>query len=97
AAGLGLVPLLFGDIAGKELERPMAYVILGGLATSTFLNMLVVPILYLKWGWDPEEAWQRQLLLEQGDFLEVAPTPVRGGADGGSSGSATDVPPARPQ
>jgi len=80
AAGLGLLPLLFGDIAGKELERPMAYVILGGLATSTFLNMLVVPTLYLKWGWDSEEAWQRQLALERGEFLDFQePVPIRGG------------------
>ncbi len=70
AAGLGLLPLLFGDIAGKELERPMAYVILGGLASSTFLNMLVVPTLYLRWGWDPEKAWQRQLAVEKGEFIE---------------------------
>ncbi|MCZ6480895.1 MAG: efflux RND transporter permease subunit, partial [candidate division NC10 bacterium] len=80
AAGLGLLPLLFGDIAGKELERPMAYVIIGGLATSTFLNMLVVPTLYLKWGWDSEEVWQRQLALERGEFLDFhEPVPIRGG------------------
>ncbi len=36
AAGPGLLPILFGDIAGKELERPMAYVILGGLTPSPF-------------------------------------------------------------
>ncbi|MFQ5961752.1 MAG: efflux RND transporter permease subunit [Candidatus Methylomirabilales bacterium] len=80
AAGLGLLPLLFGDIAGKELERPMAYVILGGLATSTFLNMLVVPTLYRMWGWDSEEAWQRQLAAERADFLDLhEPAPIRGG------------------
>ncbi|MEE9182066.1 MAG: efflux RND transporter permease subunit, partial [candidate division NC10 bacterium] len=81
AAGLGLLPLLFGDIAGKELERPMAYVILGGLVTSTFLNLLVVPTLYLKWGWDPEESWQRQLAQERGDFLDFQePAPISGAA-----------------
>ncbi len=48
----------------------MAYVILGGLASSTFLNMLVVPTLYLRWGWDPEKAWQRQLAVEKGEFIE---------------------------
>jgi Cu/Ag efflux pump CusA len=79
AAGLGLLPLLFGDIAGKELERPMAYVILGGLVTSTFLNLLVVPTLFLKWGWDPEESWQRQLAQERGEFLDFQePAPIRG-------------------
>ena len=80
AAALGLLPLVFGDIAGKELERPMAYVILGGLATSTFLNMLVVPTLYLKWGWDSEDAWQRQLALDRGEFLDFQePVHIRGG------------------
>lgn len=75
AAALGLLPLLFGDIAGKELERPMAYVILGGLTTSTFLNLLVVPTLYLKWGWDPEEAFKQQLAFERGELLEWSPEP----------------------
>ena len=47
-AALGLVPLLWGDATGKELERPLAHVILGGLFTSTFLNMIVIPTLYNK-------------------------------------------------
>ncbi|MBI3601991.1 MAG: efflux RND transporter permease subunit [Candidatus Omnitrophica bacterium] len=47
-AALGLVPLLWGDPTGKELERPLAHVILGGLFTSTFLNMVVIPTLYNK-------------------------------------------------
>jgi Cu/Ag efflux pump CusA len=71
AAALGLVPLLFGDIAGKELERPMAQVILGGLFTSTFLNMIVVPVLYLKYGWEREEVFARQLAIERGEILGV--------------------------
>jgi Cu/Ag efflux pump CusA len=69
AAALGLVPLLFGDIAGKELERPMAQVILGGLFTSTFLNMIVVPVLYIKYGWEKEEVFVRQLAIERGEIL----------------------------
>ena len=73
AAALGLVPLLFGDIAGKELERPMAQVILGGLFTSTFLNMIVVPVLYLKYGWEREEVFARQLAIERGEILGVTP------------------------
>jgi len=71
AAALGLLPLLFGDIAGKELERPMAHVILGGLFTSTFLNMIVVPVLYLKYGWESEEVFVRQLAVERGELLGV--------------------------
>ena len=71
AAALGLLPLLFGDIAGKELERPMAQVILGGLFTSTFLNMIVVPVLYIKYGWEREEVFVRQLAIERGEILGV--------------------------
>jgi Cu/Ag efflux pump CusA len=49
--GLALVPLvLAGDIPGQEIEYPMAIVILGGLVTSTLLNLLVVPTLYLRFG-----------------------------------------------
>ena len=69
AAAFGLLPLLFGDLAGKELERPMAQVILGGLFTSTFLNMIVVPVLYLKYGWETDEVFVRQLAIERGELL----------------------------
>jgi CzcA family heavy metal efflux pump len=49
--GLALVPLaLAGDKPGSELESPMAIVILGGLLTATFLNLIVVPVLFVKWG-----------------------------------------------
>jgi CzcA family heavy metal efflux pump len=46
-AGLALFPLVLnGDKPGNEIQSPMAIVILGGLLTSTFLNIYVVPILY---------------------------------------------------
>ena len=72
AAAFGLLPLLFGDLAGKELERPMAQVILGGLFTSTVLNMIVVPVLYLKYGWEKEEVFVRQLAIERGEIFGVS-------------------------
>jgi CzcA family heavy metal efflux pump len=51
ATGLALVPLVIsGDIPGHEIEYPMAIVILGGLITSTLLNLFVVPSLYLRFG-----------------------------------------------
>lgn len=51
AAGLALVPLaLSGGAPGSEIQAPMAIVILCGLLTSTALNMLVVPALYLRFG-----------------------------------------------
>ena len=46
---LALTPLVVaGDIAGHEIEYPMAIVIMGGLITSTLLNLLIVPELYLR-------------------------------------------------
>jgi hypothetical protein len=39
-----------GDVPGHEIEYPMAIVILGGLTTSTLLNLFVVPSLYLRFG-----------------------------------------------
>jgi CzcA family heavy metal efflux pump len=49
--GVGLIPLALGvGQPGKEIQQPMAVVILGGIVTSTFLNMIVIPALYLKYG-----------------------------------------------
>jgi len=51
AAGLALIPLaLGGGKSGSEIQTPMAIVILCGLVTSTLLNMVVVPALYLRYG-----------------------------------------------
>jgi CzcA family heavy metal efflux pump len=48
---VGLIPLALGvNEPGKEIQQPMAVVILGGIVTSTFLNMIVIPALYLKFG-----------------------------------------------
>ena len=48
---LGLLPLALGSgEAGREIEGPMAQVILGGLATSVTLNLLVLPTLALRFG-----------------------------------------------
>ena len=47
SAGIALIPLLaLGGRAGGEIEHPMAMVIVGGLVTSTLLNLFVVPIAY---------------------------------------------------
>jgi CzcA family heavy metal efflux pump len=49
ATALALAPLvIFGDRPGQEIENPMAIVILGGLASSTLLNLFVLPALYLR-------------------------------------------------
>jgi CzcA family heavy metal efflux pump len=47
ATGLSLLPLVFlGDVAGLEVLRPLAIVILGGLVTATVVSLLIVPFLY---------------------------------------------------
>jgi CzcA family heavy metal efflux pump len=49
--GFALVPLvLSGDVPGQEIEYPMGIVILGGLITTTLLNLFVLPSLYLRFG-----------------------------------------------
>jgi hypothetical protein len=51
ATGLALVPLAWaGNKPGHEIEHPMAVVILGGLVTSTLLNLCLMPALYLAFG-----------------------------------------------
>ena len=50
--GLGLLPIAIGSgEAGKEVEGPMAQVILGGLVTSTALNLFVLPMLFRRFGY----------------------------------------------
>jgi Cu/Ag efflux pump CusA len=50
AAGLALIPLALGcGKAGSEIQTPLAIVILCGLMTSTLLNMIVVPTLYVRY------------------------------------------------
>ncbi len=49
--GLGLLPLAIGmNTPGREIEGPMALVILGGLFTSTALNLFILPPLSLRYG-----------------------------------------------
>jgi len=69
--GVGLIPLALGvGQPGKEIQQPMAVVILGGIVTSTFLNMIVIPPLYMKYGRAEVTEEERELGAEG----EVAPT-----------------------
>ncbi len=47
-AMLGLIPMLFANGPGSEVQRPLAIVVIGGLITSTLLTLVVLPTLY-KW------------------------------------------------
>lgn len=50
-AAFALLPLVLkGNVPGNEIERPMALVILGGLVTSTLLNLFLLPSLYARFG-----------------------------------------------
>jgi CzcA family heavy metal efflux pump len=50
SSALGMVPLVIGTGAGKEILQPLAVVVLGGLFTSTALTLLVIPALYSLFG-----------------------------------------------
>jgi len=50
-AMLALLPIVVrGNVPGQEIEHPMAVVIVGGLLTSTFLNLFLLPALYARFG-----------------------------------------------
>lgn len=49
-SALGMIPLILGSGAGKEILQPLAIVVLGGLFTSTALTLLVLPALYAQFG-----------------------------------------------
>jgi cobalt-zinc-cadmium resistance protein CzcA len=55
AAALGLVPMVLSSGTGSEVQRPLATVVIGGLVTSTFLTLLVIPALYRWFAINPEE------------------------------------------
>ncbi len=46
----GLVPLLFATGPGSEIQRPLAIVVIGGLVTATLLTLILLPILYRRFG-----------------------------------------------
>jgi Cu/Ag efflux pump CusA len=70
-AGIGLLPLAFaGGTPGKEILTPVAQVILGGLLSSTLLDMIVTPTVFLRYGGDALRA-----LVRDGDEPDPLATP----------------------
>ncbi len=68
--GMALLPLILGGIKpGHEIEHPMAIVIIGGLITSTMLNLFILPVLYFSFGRLPDcdDAVTIQVAAETGD------------------------------
>jgi heavy metal efflux system protein len=55
-AAFGLVPLLFATGPGSEIQKPLAIVVIGGLITSTLLTLILLPMLYQRFGYNKNEA-----------------------------------------
>ena len=52
----GLIPLLFATGPGSEVQRPLAIVVIGGLVSSTLLTLILLPILYRRFGGLPAQS-----------------------------------------
>jgi heavy metal efflux system protein len=59
-AAFGLVPLLSATGPGSEIQRPLSIVVIGGLITSTALTLLLLPILFRRFGAEPGQFKQNQ-------------------------------------
>jgi cobalt-zinc-cadmium resistance protein CzcA len=55
-AAFVLIPLLFASGPGSEIQKPLAIVVIGGLVSSTLLTLILLPILYRRFGAAPQEA-----------------------------------------
>lgn len=55
-AAFGLVPMLFANGPGSEVQRPLAIVVIGGLLSSTALTLILLPILFRRFGVEPAAA-----------------------------------------
>ena len=63
-AAFGLVPLLFADGPGSEIQKPLAIVVIGGLVTSTALTLVLLPILFRRFGVPAGQAKLRTRSIE---------------------------------
>jgi HAE1 family hydrophobic/amphiphilic exporter-1 len=61
----GVAPIALGLSEGAELRQPMAIAVIGGLTTSTFLTLLVIPVLYSLM--DDGVAWARRRVRSIGE------------------------------
>ncbi|MDP2901807.1 MAG: CusA/CzcA family heavy metal efflux RND transporter [Methylovulum sp.] len=60
-AAFGLIPLLFATGPGSEIQRPLAIVVIGGLVSSTFLTLFLLPMLYQSFGQEKNEPAERNV------------------------------------
>jgi Cu/Ag efflux pump CusA len=79
ATGLALVPtLMFGNVAGLEIIRPMAVVILGGLITSAVLTLFIVPAFYLSLAIRRADDLELEPALSVAGYVELSPAMAAG-------------------
>jgi cobalt-zinc-cadmium resistance protein CzcA len=64
-AAFGLVPLLFATGPGSEIQKPLAIVVIGGLVTATLLTLILLPILYERFGESASEREAADALLSE--------------------------------
>lgn len=74
-ASLGFVPMALNTGVGAEVQRPLATVVIGGILSSTFLTLVVLPVLYAVFG-----AQQPIARLDDEDIAEADPAPTIVGA-----------------
>lgn len=66
-AAFGLVPLLFASGPGSEIQRPLAIVVIGGLISATLLTLILLPILYERFGESRAEREAGDVTLTEGE------------------------------
>ena len=64
-AALGFVPMMLSTGIGAEVQRPLATVVVFGMACDTFLTMLALPVLYLLFGKGPAPAGEADIEAEE--------------------------------
>jgi Cu/Ag efflux pump CusA len=73
ATGFAFLPfVLFGNIPGHEIIRPIAIVVIGGLVTSTWMSLFAMPALYKRFGASREAELVLQPPVTGSDFPAVA-------------------------
>jgi cobalt-zinc-cadmium resistance protein CzcA len=92
-AAFGFVPMLLAQGAGAEVQRPLATVIIGGLVSSTFLTLFVLPIIYDWFGgrYVPQHEEDFLKIVEEAEEEIVDESGTEKKATTGSSGAASAV------
>ena len=72
---IGFLPMALATSSGAEVQRPLATVVIGGIVTSTFLTLIVLPVMYNRWGEEhvPSENSPDIPTQEEEDSLVLSP------------------------